>query len=62
MVEVKITCILLTFNEESDVDQCLRQFRPYIDHILVLDGESEDKTVEIAQTIADNVVVVDYCS
>lgn len=57
MKTVKVSCIILTLNEEADIEQCLRQFRPHADHILVLDGESKDKTVEIAKRIADQVII-----
>ena len=54
---VKIACIILTLNEEIDIQQCLRQFRPYIDYLLVLDGGSIDNTVKLAKEIADSVIV-----
>ncbi|GAG97731.1 unnamed protein product, partial [marine sediment metagenome] len=54
---LKVGCIFLTLNEETDVEQCLKQFRPYVDYLFVLDGGSTDKTVEIAKRIADEVKV-----
>lgn len=48
---------MLTLNEESRIESALQQFRPYVDYILVVDGGSEDGTVELAQKIADKVVV-----
>jgi glycosyltransferase involved in cell wall biosynthesis len=35
----------------------LSQFKPYVTYILVLDGESTDRTVELARRIADRVEV-----
>jgi len=54
---VKVACVLLTFNEEADIEQCLKQFRVHIDYILVLDGGSKDTTAELARRVADAVVV-----
>ena len=52
---IKVACVLLTLNEESRIDVALKQFRPYVDYILVLDGESADKTAESARRTADRV-------
>lgn len=54
---IKVACIILTKNEEPRVEECLKHLRPYIGYILILDGESTDKTAEIAQKYADKVVV-----
>ncbi len=52
-----IAAIILTKNEEERMEECLKHIRPYLDHILVVDGESTDKTVEIAKEYADRVEV-----
>ena len=57
---VKIACVLLTFNEEADIGECLKHLRPYVDYILVLDAGSDDVTVEIAKGIADAVFVKEH--
>lgn len=57
MAEPKVALVVLTLNEEAIIEECLNQFRPYIDYILVVDGESKDRTVELAEKIADRVVV-----
>lgn len=54
---IKIAVIMLALNEEARIDAALKQFRPYVDYILVLDGESTDRTVEIARKIADRVEI-----
>jgi len=54
---VKVACVLLTLNEEADIEECLRHLRPYVDYMLVLDAESSDATVDIAKRVADAVVV-----
>ena len=53
----KIACIILTLNEEPRIEEALKQFRRYVNFILVVDGESTDKTVEIAKKYANKTVI-----
>lgn len=46
----EVTLAILTLNEEAYIDQCLRYHNPFFDKIIVLDGNSSDSTVEIAQS------------
>jgi len=52
---MKVACVVLTFNEEPRIEECLRHIRPHVDYLLVLDGVSSDRTVEIAEEYADHV-------
>jgi len=52
---IKIAAIVLTLNEEIRIKECLEHIQPYVEYILVLDGCSTDKTVEIALKYADRV-------
>ena len=54
---MKVACIVLTRNEEPRIEGCLKHIRPYVDYLLVVDGESTDETVEIAKGYADRVRV-----
>lgn len=54
---MKVAAIVLSLNEESRIEICLKQLRPNVDYIYVLDGGSSDKTVEIAKNYADKVEV-----
>jgi len=52
------TCgIVLTKDEEPRIEECLSHLKPYVGYIVVLDDESVDKTVAIAEKHADKVVV-----
>ena len=48
--------VVLTLNEEPRIETCLKHLRPYFQFLLVLDGESNDRTVELAKPIADKVI------
>jgi len=54
---LKVACIVLTRNEEPRIEGCLKHLRPYVDFLLVVDGESTDETVKIATEYADRVEV-----
>ena len=54
---MKVACIVLTRNEEPRIEECLKHLRPYVDYILVVDGESTDETVKIAMEHANHVLV-----
>lgn len=45
----EVTLALIAQNEEAYIDQCLRYHKPFFDRIIVLDGDSVDRTVEIAE-------------
>lgn len=45
----KITAILITKNEEGNIKDCLESIN-WVDEIILVDAESTDKTLEIAQS------------
>lgn len=49
----KISAIVLVYNEERLIELCLKQFEPYVDEIIVIDGSSKgpstDNTAEIVK-------------
>ncbi len=44
--------VILTRNEEQNIDECLRGL-PFTDDVVVVDSFSTDRTVEIAKTVAN---------
>ncbi len=44
-----LSVIIATHNEETNIGQCLEAVRDIADEIIVADGESIDRTVEIAK-------------
>lgn len=44
-----LSVVLATFNEEKNLAACLRSVKNLADEIVIVDGESKDKTIEIAK-------------
>lgn len=53
---VRLSAVLLTLNEEQNVEYCLRSLRSWCDEIVVVDNMSDDRTPQIAARYADVVI------
>lgn len=54
-----LSVVLATFNEEKNLAECLDSVVGFASEIVVVDGSSKDKTVEIAKKYGAKVVVTD---
>jgi glycosyltransferase involved in cell wall biosynthesis len=54
-----LTVALATYNEEKNLDACLASVKEIADEIIIVDGSSTDKTVEIAQRYNATVKIVE---
>lgn len=52
-----IAVTLATFNEESNIGPCLDSVKDWVDEMIVVDGESVDKTAEIAKKKGAKVLI-----
>jgi len=52
----KLSVAIATFNEEKNIKDCLESAK-WADEIVVVDGQSSDKTVEIAKKYTDKVII-----
>ncbi len=52
---MKISACILTKDEEEKIEKCLQNIVPYVDEIVIVDGFSEDKTIEIARKYTDKI-------
>lgn len=50
-----VSVVVITKNEESNIDDCLKSAYGWADEIIVVDDESTDKTVSLAEKYADKV-------
>jgi len=48
---VSICAVILTFNEEANIDRCINSIRDLVDEILVVDSFSTDKTGQICKKL-----------
>jgi len=48
---VKISAVIITFNEEKNIERCIRSVQRVADEILVVDSFSTDRTEEICQNL-----------
>lgn len=49
MEKQTISVVLATYNEEKNLPDCLESVKDFADEIVIVDGQSFDKTVEIAK-------------
>lgn len=52
-----ISVVLATYNEEENIAACLNSIKDIADEIVVVDGSSKDKTVEIAKKFGAKVKI-----
>lgn len=55
-----LSVIIISYNEEDRIDNCLASVAEVADEIIVIDSGSDDRTVEIACRYTDKVVVTDW--
>ena len=53
---MKVTVIILTYNEELHIDRCIRSAQLITDSICVVDSNSSDRTVDIASSLGAQVL------
>ncbi len=47
---IQISVVIITFNEEKNIERCLQSVKRIADEIIVVDSLSKDKTISIAET------------
>lgn len=55
----KLSVAIATFNEEANIGDCLKSVKDIADEIVIVDGTSSDKTVEIAEKYGAKVTVTE---
>lgn len=56
---MNLSVAMATYNEEENIKRCIDSFRSIADEIIVVDGNSTDKTVEIAESLGAKVTITD---
>jgi len=52
ILDEKISVIIPANNEEERIKDCILQFKPYVDEVIVIEDGSADRTYEIAERYA----------
>ena len=52
-MKIPVSVIVLTYNEEKNMEDCLRSVDGYVEEVFVVDSFSSDKTLAIAQKYTD---------
>jgi len=55
----KISVAIATFNEETNIEKCLKSVIDWVDEVIIVDGNSIDKTVDIARKYTSKIIVTD---
>jgi hypothetical protein len=55
----KISAIIITKNEEKNIEQCLESIK-WVDEIIVVDSESEDETIELAKKFTGKIFIKNW--
>jgi glycosyltransferase involved in cell wall biosynthesis len=53
---VELSVVVITFNEERNIERCLRSVKILADEIVVVDSFSTDKTVELCRSLGATVI------
>ena len=53
---IKLSCVIITFNEERNIGKCLESVKKVADEVVVIDSCSTDKTVEICKSYGARVI------
>ncbi len=56
MKKVNLSVVILTKNEENNIESCLSSVHDWADEIIVVDDESTDQTLTIAENYADQIL------
>lgn len=55
----KLSIALATYNEEKNINRCLSSVQDIADEIVIVDGTSSDRTVEIAKEFKAKITITD---
>jgi glycosyltransferase involved in cell wall biosynthesis len=56
--DVRVTALICALNEEANLSQVLPKIPTWVDEVLLVDGHSSDKTVEMARGLCPNINIL----
>lgn len=55
MIKLPVSAIILTYNEEKNIEACLKSIYGWMEEIIIVDSYSTDGTLEIARKYTDKI-------
>lgn len=52
---LKISVVILTYNEQNNIEDCLKSINGISDNIFIVDSDSTDDTINIAKKYTDKI-------
>jgi glycosyltransferase involved in cell wall biosynthesis len=52
----KISAVIISFNEEKKIADCINSLKPLVDEVLVVDSFSTDKTLQIVKSLGGKLI------
>ena len=49
-MKVKLSAVIITYNEEENIERCISSLQGVVEEIIVVDSFSSDKTIKIAKS------------
>lgn len=59
---MKLSCVIITYNEEKNIERCIVSVKEVVDEIVVVDSFSEDHTKEICTKLGVKFIQHNYAS
>jgi len=56
----EISTVVISYNEQDNIERCLKSVAPFSSEVIVVDSNSTDRTVELAQPLATRVITQDW--
>ena len=56
---MRLSVAITTYNEEGNIDHCFGPLKAWADEIIIVDGTSTDKTVELAKKYGAKIIITD---
>jgi len=61
-MKLPISVIILTYNEEKNIEECLKSVYGWVEEIFVVDSFSTDKTLDIARKYTDKIYIHEFAN
>jgi len=57
MNKISLSVVIITKNEEKNIEDCIKSVYGWVDEIIIVDDESQDRTREIAKKYTDKIFI-----